>query len=53
MKDIELYSDSTTKVKHYVPCYRKSDNMIGFYDLVGQEFVFNSVQTYTTKGADV
>ena len=38
----------------YVPCYRKSDDEIGFYELTTQTFYTNANNTGTfTKGADV
>lgn len=36
-----------------VPCYRKSDNEIGLYDLVSQTFYTNQGTGTFTKGADV
>lgn len=36
-----------------VPCYRKSDNKIGMYDLVSGSFLTNSGSGSFSKGADV
>lgn len=36
-------SEDFIVVKHLIPCYRKSDNVCGFYDIIGNEF-------YTNKG---
>ena len=36
-------SEDFIVVKHLIPCYRKSDNVCGFYDVIGNEF-------YTSKG---
>lgn len=36
-------SEDFVVVKHLIPCYRKSDNVCGFYDIIGNEF-------YTNKG---
>ena len=36
-----------------VPCYRKSDNVIGFYDLVSNTFFTNAGTGDFTKGSDV
>lgn len=36
-----------------VPCYRKSDNVIGFYDKVGNTFYTNTGSGTFTKGSDV
>lgn len=37
---------------YLVPCYRKSDNRIGVYDLISKSF-YASVSTMMSKGADV
>ena len=40
---IRIYSfklyDGSTEVLNYVPCYRNSDNKVGFYDFVNNTFV--------------
>lgn len=36
-------SEDFIVVKHLIPCYRKSDHVCGFYDIIGNEF-------YTNKG---
>lgn len=36
-----------------IPCYRKSDNVIGFYDTVSKTFFANAGSGSFTKGADV
>ena len=42
----KLYSckiyDNNTLVRDFVPCYRKSDNVIWMYDLVNNQFYTNS-----------
>lgn len=40
-------------VGHYYPCYRKADGVIGFYDVVRNEFLTNEGSGTFTKGADV
>ena len=44
-------------VGRFVPCYRKSDGVIGFYDTVGEQFYTNSgssdARVAFAKGADV
>ena len=40
-------------VRDFVPCYRKSDNEIGLYDLVTNTFFTNAGTGSFTKGADV
>lgn len=54
----KLYSFSMTKadgtpIRNFVPCYRKSDNVIGLYDTVGGMFYTNKGTRSFTKGADV
>lgn len=41
------------KVMHLVPCYRKSDNEIGMYDVVQKKFRTGAGSGSFTKGADV
>ena len=41
------------KVFNAVPCYRKSDNVIGMFDTVSQTFLTNTGTGTLTKGADV
>lgn len=36
-----------------IPCYRKSDDVIGLYDLVSKQFYTNQGTGTFTKGADV
>lgn len=40
-------------VRNFVPCYRKIDNVIGLYDLVGKQFYTNAGTGIFTKGNDV
>lgn len=42
-----------TPIRNFVPCYRKSDNVIGLYDTVGGTFYANNGSGSFTKGADV
>ena len=53
----KLYSfkitDNDILVRDYVPCYRKSDNTIGLYDLVTKEFFINNGEGVFLKGNDV
>ncbi len=52
-----LYScqiyDNITLIRDFAPCYRKSDNVIGLYDLVNNTFYTNSGSGTFTKGNDV
>lgn len=60
---IECYSNTTcyslklwddwTLMRDFVPCYRKSDNVIWMYDLVNDVFYTNSWSWTFTKWADV
>ena len=43
--------DNGTLIRHYIPCYRKYDNVIGMYDLVNSTFV-EGVGVFT-KGSDI
>lgn len=40
-------------VRNFIPCYRKSDNVIGLYDLVNDVFYTNNGTGIFLKGADV
>lgn len=54
---MKLYSckfyDGDTLIRDYVPCYRKSDSVIGLYDLVNNQFYTNAGTGTFTKGNDV
>lgn len=43
----------TTLIRYYVPCYRKSDSVIGMYDLVNNQFYTNAWSWTFTKWGDV
>ena len=49
----KIYNSSNVLIRNFVPCYRKSDNVIGLYDLVGKQFYTNSGSGTFTKGSDV
>ncbi len=57
MSKIRVYSCSMAKgetpVFNLIPCYRKSDNKPGMYDLVSNTFYTNSGSGEFTVGADV
>lgn len=46
------YINITEKL-HLIPCYRKSDNVAGLYDIVGQQFFTNNGSGSFTVGPDV
>lgn len=50
-----IYQNSdNTKIRHFIPCYRKVDNEIGLYDLVSNDFFPNaSTSGVFLKGSDV
>lgn len=45
--------DNGTLIRDFIPCYRKSDNVIGLYDLVNGVFYTNAGTGTFLKGADV
>ncbi len=47
------FSEGTTVIREYIPCYRKSDNKPGLYDLVNDEFYTNQGTGDFIKGDDV
>ncbi len=57
ISDMMLYSfklfESGEKSLDLVPCYRKSDDEIGLYDIVRRVFLTNAGTGTFTKGADV
>lgn len=52
IKTFKIY-ESWTLVRDFVPCYRKSDNVIWLYDLVNDQFYINSWTWTFTKWPDV
>lgn len=54
---VRIYSckiyDNNNLVRDFVPCYRKSDNVIGMYDLANNIFYTNSGTGDFLKGADI
>ena len=49
---LTLYENSIT-VRDYVPCYRKSDNEVGLYDLVNKTFLTHSGEGTFSAGPDI
>jgi hypothetical protein len=45
--------DNGTLVRDFIPCYRKSDNVIWMYDLANNQFYTNAWSGSFTKWADV
>lgn len=48
----KMYQDDIL-IRDYIPCYRKSDGVIGMYDLVNNEFYTNAGTGEFLKGGDV
>lgn len=48
----KLYTDDVIK-RDFVPCYRKSDNVVGLYDLIENKFYINQGTGTFLKGNDV
>jgi len=46
-------TDGTSIIRHFIPCFRKSDNEIGLFDLVNQVFYTNSGTGTFSKGKNV
>lgn len=49
---LKIY-DNSVLVRNFIPCYRKSDNEIGLYDLVNNQFYTNQGTGTFLKGNDV
>ena len=49
---LKLYENNTL-VRNLVPCYRKSDNLVGLFDTVDNVFFFNQGSGSISVGADV
>lgn len=53
---VEIYNGNTL-LAYFVPCYRKADNVNGFYDLVGGVFYTNAAEAaeghFTSRGNEV
>ena len=46
-------SEKGTLVRNFIPCYRIADNVVGMYDLVGQQFYTNQGGGAFTYGSEV
>jgi hypothetical protein len=45
--------DNNVLVRDFIPCYRKSDNEIGLYDVVNGVFYANAGSGTFTKGNNI
>ncbi|MBR3423660.1 MAG: hypothetical protein IKG80_04140 [Clostridia bacterium] len=50
---LAFWESGADPVHYYVPCYRKSDNEIGLYDLVTDDFLTNAGTGTFRKGGNV
>lgn len=48
-----MYGQNGKEIAHFIPCYRKADNVAGMYDIVRQIFFINSGSGSFTVGPDV
>lgn len=53
VKAFQYYDKNDTLICDLIPCYRKSDGVIGMYDVVRKIFLTNAGSGSFTKGADV
>lgn len=53
MRGVQIYNRSDELVADYVPCYQRSDNAVGFYDIVSETFIGNSGSGSFSAGPDV
>lgn len=49
---LNIYQDGV-KIRQFIPCYRKSDNEIGLYDIVNNQFYTNQGSGTFIKGNDI
>ena len=49
----KFYNGNGELINYFIPCYRKSDNVMGMYDLVNRRFYQNAGTRTFTKGKDV
>ena len=50
--NIEIYVEDIV-VRNFIPCYRKSDNIIGLYDLINNVFYTNQGTGTFSKGSNI
>ena len=50
--ELKMWKDDVL-VRNFIPCYRKSDNVIGLYDLVNNVFYLNQGTGTFIKGEDI
>lgn len=56
-REYKLYSARCSKghevVREYIPCYRKSDGVVGLYEKFTGQFLTSEIEATFTKGADI
>ena len=48
-----IFTEGEVITNYFIPCYRKSDGVIGLYDIIGEGFYTNSGTSAFLKGRDV
>jgi hypothetical protein len=48
-----VWNEDGTLVGDFVPCYRKSDNIRGLYDIISKEFYTNAMSGVFNKGDEI
>lgn len=49
---LKIYENDNL-IAHFIPCYRKSDNEIGMYDIINNNFCTNQTTGTFSKGNDI
>lgn len=56
-REYKLYSARCSRghevVRDYVPCYRKSDGVVGLYEKITGQFLTSEIEATFIKGADI
>lgn len=56
-REYKLYSARCSRghevVREYIPCYRKSDGVVGLYEKITGHFLTSEIEDGFTKGADI
>ena len=50
---LEVLDTNNQATAKLIPCYRKADNVVGMYDIIGNAFYTSANSTVFTKGGDV
>ncbi len=49
----KIYDENHILIRNFIPCYRKSDNIIGLYDMINKKFYTPAGNEPFSKGEDV